>query len=88
MQNWSLDLENPQTTRSHSLLGCLFSSQTASTSNRNLSLLRQNWLPFLDAADETLARMTQEWGQLDEAFPADTSQLSIHCQELAEFCAR
>lgn len=86
MQSWSLDLENPETTRSHSLLGCLFSSQTAL--NRDLSLLRQNWLPFLDAADEILARMTQEWGQLDEAFPADTSRLSVHCLELARFCVR
>lgn len=85
MQGWYRGLKNPETPYPHHILGSLLKS---SASPGDLSRLSQHWAPFLNAADECLGCITQEWGKFDGYFPADTNRLSALCRELARFCDR
>lgn len=89
MHDWCIELglRDPRRTFSHVLLDHILSDPMAPA--QDISWLRLNWLPFLDSADGTLARMTREWGGLDDdRFPEDRGQLSAQCQELAKLHAR
>lgn len=89
MQDWCIGLSSQhlKSTRPHVRLNLLLSDMAPF--NEGISWLRQNWLPFVDTPDEILAQMTGDWGgEGDNRFPADTSQLSSRCQELARSCDR
>ena len=85
VQEWYHGLENAETPHSHFLLGALL---TSTTFQGGLLWLRQNWAPFLNAADEIMACVAQEWGVFDGLLPADTDRYSALCQELARLCDR
>ena len=85
IHEWYHGLETPETLHPHFLLSVLLISFA---SHGGLPWLCQHWTPFLNAADESLGYITQEWGALDYKFPADASRLSDLCQGLASFCDR